>query len=179
MNYNDIIKYIDDNNDKQINILYEELKNIVDINLLDFIFYDKFKYEYTKIIEKDETMEQREKRLDTEFRKTIRNKYTRCMITGKPLCVSQVAHIYPHNLCKPEEKYDPDNGFLLCAELHILFDSKDCDFKIDPETHLVTFSKNILEDITMSYYTQYHNKKIILNDRQKYYLKKKYDLFIK
>ena len=176
MNYNDIIKYIDDNNDKQINILYEELKNIADIDLVNFIFYDKFEYEYKEIIEKDETIEQREKRLDTEYRNTIRDKYKTCMITGKPLCVSQVAHIYPHTLCKLDEKYDPENGFLLSAELHILFDSKDCDLKINPKTQIITFSKKILEDDSMVEYKKYNNKKIELSAKQKYYLQKKYDV---
>lgn len=184
MNYNDIINYIDNDNDKNVDALYKELKYKINIDLLNFIFYDKFEYEYIEdeiieqqIIEnenKEETIEEREKRQDTLYRNIIQNKYKRCMITGKPLFVSQVAHIYPHKLCNQEEKYDINNGLLLSAELHILFDSTDNKLKIDPETQIISFSKEILEDETMSYYRQYHNKKINLDDKQIYYLKKKY-----
>ncbi len=73
-----------------------------------------------------------------------------------------------------EEKYDPENGFLLSAELHILFDSTDNKLKIDPVTQIISFCKEILENKTMAEYKKYHNKKIELSDKQKYYLKKKY-----
>jgi len=151
-------------------IKYEELVSIYpdDRDKIDLVFYDLYKFEYS-------TTEEREKRLDTEYRNIIRDKYKTCMITGKPLCVSQVAHIYPHTLCKLDEKYDPENGFLLSAELHILFDSKDCDLKINPDTQNIIFSKKILEDNSMNHYKQYNNKKIELSDKQKYYLHKKYN----
>ena len=170
------IKSIDKDNIIELTDLYIELiNNNNDKNYIDYLFYSLKKYEYQEIIEKDETTEQREKRLDTNYRNTIQNKYKTCMITGKPLYVSQVAHIYPHTLCEPDEKYDPENGFLLSAELHILFDSKDCDLKINPDTQIIIFSKKILEDKSMAYYTQYHNKKIELSEKQRYYLQKKYD----
>lgn len=173
------IKSIDKDNIIDLTNLYIGLiNNNNDKNYIDYLFYSLKKYEYKEIIEKDETTEQREKRLDTNYRNIIREKYKTCMITGKPLYVSQVAHIYPHTLCKPDEKYDPENGFLLSAELHILFDSKDCDLKINPDTQIITFSKKILEDDSMAYYTQYNNKKIELSEKQKYYLQKKYDVFL-
>jgi len=136
---------------------YEELFSIYSeaVDKIDLVFYDLYKFEY-------KLYEQREKRLDTEYRNTIREKYKTCMITRKPLYVSQVAHIYPHTLCEPDEKYDPENGFLLSAELHILFDSKDCDLKINPDTQIIKFSKKILEDETMVHYIQYNNKKILV-----------------
>ena len=166
----DLIKNLNSENDYITK--YEELLSIYPeaIDKIDLVFYDLYKFEY-------KLYEQQEKRLDTNYRNIIREKYKTCMITGKPLCVSQVAHIYPHTLCEPDEKYDPENGFLLSAELHILFDSKDCDLKINPSTQIMSFSKKILEDKSMHYYTQYHNKKIELSDKQKYYLTKKYDVF--
>jgi len=172
------IKNIDKDDKCNLYVLYTELKNNNDTDYLDYLFYSlkKFEYEYIEIIEKDETIEQREKRLDTNYRNIIREKYKTCMITGKPLCISQVAHIYPHTLCKPYEKYDQDNGLLLSAELHLLFDN--FQFKINPDTLIMTFSQDILEDNTMSYYRQYNNKKIELSDKQKYYLQKKYDEFV-
>jgi len=174
MNYNDIIKYIDNNNDKQINILYNELKNNLNKSLLDFIFYDKFDYEHIELPEElpEKTIEEKIKRKDYDFRKSVIEKYKTCMITNKPLCISQVAHIYPYKLSDSDEKYDPENGLLLSAELHLLFDN--FKFTIDPETNIITFSDDILEDNSMNYYRQYHNMKIDLNDKNKYYLRKKY-----
>ena len=96
------------------------------------------------------------------------------MITNKPLYVQQVAHIFPHNLCDSDEKYDIENGFLLSAELHILFDSDGYQFRINPETQIISFSKEILEDTAMTEYTKYHNTKINLSNKNIYYLKKKY-----
>ena len=168
------IKSIDDNDINNLNNLYLKLIEENDKYYIDYLFYSLKKYEY-KEIENTETIEQREKRLDTNYRNKVREKYKTCMITGKPLYLSQVAHIYPHTLCEPEEKYDFENGFLLSAELHILFDSTDNKLRIDPETQIISFSKEILEDDSMIEYRQYNNKKIELSAKQKYYLHKKYN----
>ena len=179
------IKTIDKNNIDELNNLYNELIKDNKKHYIDYLFYSLKKYEHKEIIEDEiiedeiikENIEEREKRQDALYRKLIQNKYKTCMITSKPLCVSQVAHIYPHRLCTLEEKYDPVNGFLLSAELHILFDSTDNKLKIDPETQIISFCKEILEDETMAEYKKYHNKKIELNDKQKYYLTKKYKIY--
>ena len=171
MNYDDIIKYISENNNKQLN----ELRNIIDTDILNFIFYDKFDYEHKEIIE---TTEEREKRLDTEYRETVKDKYKKCMITGKPDYLSQVAHIYPYKLCNQEEKYDSENGFFLSAELHILFDTVDSKLRIDPETELIILSEDVLTNNTLESIHKYHNTKILLSDKNKQYLRQKYSEFI-
>jgi hypothetical protein len=152
---------------------YEELIKLYNdaIDKIDLIFYDLYKYEYTKITE---TIEEREKRLDSEFRNKVREKYKTCMITNKPLYVSQVAHIYPFKLCEPDEKYDISNGLLLSAELHLLFDTPDHKLIINPDTKIISFSEDILNDKSMIEYRQYQNMKIDLDEKNIYYLRKKY-----
>jgi hypothetical protein len=178
------IKSIDENNIIELTNLYIELikDNKNDINhqnYIDYLFYSLKKYEYFEIkTEIIETMEEREKRLDTLYKETVKNKYKTCMITGKPDYLSQVAHIYPFKLCNPEEKYDPENGFLLSAELHILFDTIDSKLKIDPETELIKLSEDILINNTMEAYHKFHNTKILLSNKNKHYLRKKYSEFI-
>ena len=175
MNYNDIIKYIDNNNDININILYDELINNVNKDILDFILYDKFNYEH--IEEVNETIEEKIKRYDSVFKKSVKEKYKKCMITGKPLYMCQVAHIYPFSESDIIEKYDINNGLLLSIDLHLLFDN--FKFIIDPDTHIVSFTDDVLNDDSMSYYITFHNTKIDLNNKNIYYLKKKYENIIK
>lgn len=93
------IKTIDKNNIDELNNLYNELIKDNKKHYIDYLFYSLKKYEYKENENKEETIEEREKRQDALYRKLIQNKYKTCMITGKPLYISQVAHIYPHKLC--------------------------------------------------------------------------------
>lgn len=172
------IKSIDKDNIIELTNLYVELIKNNDTNYIDYLFYSLKKYEYQKTIETIETTEEREKRLDSEFRNKVREKYKTCIITNKPLYVSQVAHIYPFKLCEPVEKYDIYNGLLLSAELHLLFDTPDHKLRINPDTKIISFSEDILNDKSMIEYRQYHNMKIDLDEKNIHYLKKKYSLFV-
>ena len=141
-----------------------------DKNKIDFIFYDLFNYEPKKLTEK-------EQRKDTKFRNQVRAKYNNvCMITGKPIDICDVAHIYPFSQSSEIEKYDVDNGFLLSKELHVYFDLPTYDFKIDPDTSTIILSDDILTNSSLSEYHKYHNTKIKLNKQNKEYLRKKYSL---
>ena len=102
--------------------------------------FEKQNEKTPQIEEIEESVQEREKRLDTKYREAVKNKYKRCMISNKPDFLSQVAHIYPYKLCEPEEKYDQENGFFLSAELHILFDTNDSKLRIDPETKSIILS---------------------------------------
>ena len=109
MNYNDIINYIDNNIDKKIDVLYNELKNNIDITILNFIFYDRFNYEHINI-NPNETYENKIKRKDNKFKESVTNYYKSCIITGRSLYVCEVAHIYPFADSELEDKYNPVNG---------------------------------------------------------------------
>jgi hypothetical protein len=170
----DRIKNIDTNNKYNLCKLYNELKDNYNKDYLDYLFYSLKKYEY-KETEETEQIETREKRQDNEYRESIKKKFNYCCaVTNKPIYVCQVAHIHPYKLCNPEEKYDDSNGLLLSAELHLLFDN--FKFIINPDTHIMTFSEDILQYESMSYYRQYHNAKINLSEKNIEYLKKKYNI---
>jgi hypothetical protein len=172
---NDITSY--NLGDIDLNILYLDiLDKYQNETLIDLAFYDLFDFEYKQTIIIEETIEERIKRKDAQFKKAVIEKYKRCIVTNKPLKYCQVAHIYPFALSDETEKYDPDNAFLLCADFHIGFDHTESDFKINPNLKCINISELILADPTMSEYHKYHNKKIELSDRNIYYLKKKYNL---
>ena len=160
-----------------LNILYKDiLDKYHNETLIDLAFYDLFDFEYKQIITTEETIEEKIKRKDTQFRNQVIEKYKRCVITNKPLKYCQVAHIYPYALSDSIEKYDPDNALLLCADFHIGFDHTDTDFIINPNLKCIEISESILTDPTMSEYHKYHNQKIDLSDRNIYYLKRKYNI---
>jgi predicted restriction endonuclease len=153
--------------------LYEELVDkkysINNLNLW-FNYYHNFVYE------KNIKIEEREKRSDSTFRNDVKNKYlNKCMITGKPIKVCEVAHIFPHSAANIDDKYNVDNGFLLCRELHLLFDHKDFDFKINPDTCCIELSNEIMNDETMDAYHKYNGKNIKLNKNNIKYLRMKYN----
>jgi putative restriction endonuclease len=63
----------------------------------------------------------RERRGQSEFRQALRSRYgDRCMITGCEIIdILEAAHISPY---RGEEDNHPENGLLLRADLHTLFD---------------------------------------------------------
>ncbi len=63
----------------------------------------------------------KERRGQSKFRESLRQRYSdQCMITGlKLLDVLEAAHILPY---RDTDDNDPDNGLLLRADLHTLFD---------------------------------------------------------
>jgi len=166
MSFIDKIKIINKTDIDSLKSLYEQLirENSKDKDIIDYYFYNlkDYTYEntYNKII-----------RNDDEFRKEIINKYKTCAITNKPLYMCEVAHIYPFAECSDKEKYDPNNGILLCADLHKLFDN--FYMKIEPETQIITFADCILDDDNLEEYHKYHNT-VINKSISKYYLNKKY-----
>lgn len=170
-----IIRLIDENNKEELKKTYIELSEDNHKVNLDYLFYALKKYIYNPEETLNETIEERLKRQDSNYRKEIIEKYNTCMITGKSLKYSQVAHIYPYSLSDENEKYDLENGFLLSVEIHIGFDSKELDFKINPDTSTFEVSSHILNDRFMEYYHQFNNKKLNLSEKNIYYLKKKYN----
>jgi hypothetical protein len=62
-----------------------------------------------------------ERRGQTQFRQALRDRYeNRCLVTGcEVLAVLEAAHISPY---RGESDNSPDNGLLLRADIHTLFD---------------------------------------------------------
>ena len=125
----DQINKINDENINELEELYYKLKKTTSKRLLSYLFYTLKNFDPSII----ETTEEKVKRKDKQFRDKVKSFYNnKCVISGRSEIVCEVAHIKPFSESDPEEKYDPNNGILLSADLHKLFDTKL--FTIDPET---------------------------------------------
>jgi hypothetical protein len=155
-----------------VNTLYKHLINDTKymVEEIDFALYDLFEYEPpTKLYEL------KEKRLkQEEFHKQIIKRDKKCIITNRFSKVCQACHIIPFSICSEEQKYDPDNGLLLSADIHILFDNYL--LSINPNTLQVILSDELLNNDD---YNQYHLQEIILTTKQKNYLKHHWNIFCK
>ena len=78
-----------------------------------------------------------------KFREKLLNAYDfKCAITGTKLVGTlQAAHIVPHHKGKGADTNSVQNGLLLRADIHNLFDLGL--IQIDPETHRITVSEEV------------------------------------
>lgn len=167
-----LINLINNTEYKDLNNLYEELENKYEIDLLNYLFYVLKEYEYNNEL----NTEERVKRKDTAFKKQVKERYNNCcMITHKIPEVCEVAHIYPHSESNINDKYDINNGFYLCKELHSLFDNPNFHMRINPNTSCIEFTDYIMNNTSMSEYHKYNNEKVSLTPNNIKYLKMKYD----
>lgn len=112
-----------------------------------------------------------------KFRDELIKKYGSCVISGIPATVCEASHIYPFCLCSPEQQYDINNGILLNANLHKLFDK--FAISIHPDDHIFIVSKHILHDSSYSFASIYQNKYIPnLSQETSIYLKYHYEQFL-
>jgi hypothetical protein len=133
---------------------------------VDFWMYEMFKYSHPEI-------EEKEKRKDQHtFRQDLIERYKTCLITGCNYLVCEACHIIPHEKCDEEIKYNVNNGLLLRADFHKLFDSNN--LKINPNTLQIELSDTILNDNSMNEYHKYHNKKINIHEKSIFYLNQIY-----
>jgi len=171
------IKSISEQDEYNLRKLYDEIKKeIENVEYLDYLFYSLKKYEYReieKIEEICETKEEKIKRLDKIFRENVISRDIKCIITGKSRFVCEVAHIYPFSKCTMEEKYDENNGILICRDLHKLFDDKL--ITINPDNNKLKLSDEILNDETLEIYHKYNNKKLNIKKESSKYLRKLYE----
>lgn len=167
----DIIKnYIYENKNKSYREIYLDLITLFneEIHTINFIMYDKYKYVHNDKVEK---IEEKVKRLDNNFRKSVKEYYKKCIVTGRSSILCEVAHIYPFSQSEIDEMYDPNNGIYLCKDLHCLFDKKNNAMIITPEFKLI-LSDEILNDVEMSDYHKYHNKILDIKPASKKYFEK-------
>jgi hypothetical protein len=163
MIFNEIDNIINTSDNLSITEIYDNLSrlNIYDKIVIDFYMYDKYKYIYhhQTVIDNRDGQE--------EFRKKLINRYGCCIISGSPPITCEAAHIIPYaNLTI--DKYNIDNGLLIRADLHKLFDNKQ--LIIDPITLKISI------DSTIEYYTDFNNKIININENSIKYLKEYYKI---
>ena len=181
-NLNNTNEYIDKINELKILIYKSQgIENDFDIinnidaiqainNKLDFAFYDAYGFEYNTY--NNLQLQNAIARNDYIFKEKVKNYYNNhCCITGRAIDVCEVAHILPFSKCDNDnEKYDDANGLLLCRDLHKLFDDNKMQICINTNTnsdtntnthiYVVLFSNDILNNASLSVYTQYHNIQI-------------------
>ena len=117
----------------------------------------------------------RARRGQSKFRKQLIRRYgARCMISRFPLLdIVEAAHIRPYRRSADNH---PDNGLLLRADLHTLFDLNH--MGIDPETLHVHFSTDARE----AGYDEFHDLKIKITARRgpsREALSRKWDAFLR
>ena len=124
-------------------------------------------------------------RNDNEFKKSVIDLYKTCIICDDGEChksAYEVAHIFDFAKCNTsDEKYDVNNGILLCANMHKYFDSN-CrllKFEIsnvnDVNDNTIICKLVFCESIkNSSFYKKYNGKLIKFNKNNIMYLEKKY-----
>ena len=195
-----------------VNNKYNELCNIKTINnndsiisqnLEQFIYDNLNKYNKTKFmyfikhyfnieidyIEDDvtniDTLELKICRNDEAFKK-VNDLYKTCIICDVGDChksAYEVAHILDFSKCETiNEKYDVNNGILLCANMHKYFDSKNELLKFNIISNIIDDSNIVICKIvfcdsllTSNYYKKYNGKQIKFNKQNILYLNKKYN----
>jgi len=112
---------------------------------------------------------------DKEFREMVKNKFNKCIICNNNECSvfsCEVAHIWNFSDCDSSSKYDVNNGILLCANNHILFDKHLIKFNLDSVSGIVSISvDNILKDYAIY---KYNGITINLTPENVKYLEKRY-----
>jgi predicted restriction endonuclease len=125
-------------------------------------------------------------RNDEEFKKAVNDLYKTCIICDVGDChksAYEVAHILDFSKCETiNEKYDVNNGILLCANMHKYFDSKNELLKFNIISNIIDDSNIVICKIvfcdsllTSNYYKKYNGKQIKFNKQNILYLNKKYN----
>ena len=172
----DINSYVDmivtKNNHSNLRLLFEQLieKFTSDIEKIEieFIMYERFKYKYVNNL--IESTEEKVKRKDDKFKEEVKAYYKNCVITGRSSKVCEVAHIKPFSESNPGEKYDPNNGILLSADLHKLFDLKL--LTINSDTFQLRLTDSVLLDEEFKDYFQFNGKILEIKSESKKYFNK-------
>jgi hypothetical protein len=154
--------------------LYRYLIDIYWKEDVDLVMMDEFQFEYNGGIQS--CMDCRERRNgQSKFRKRIIEKYKKCLITGIGPMACEACHIKSFMGSTDLEKYDIDNGLLLCANLHKLFDKYL--ISINPSTCRMEISIKLdIEDYKEL--EKYKNKKIKINEKTIEYLHYHYSIFL-
>ena len=174
MEFDTIYEYFEGKEKKELDEVFRNY-NIKDcpVETVLFILYDLYNYEPNQ-----NDIELRKKRfMQDTFRDNLIKRYKNCIITGRSHKICEACHIKPYSEAEYKEKYDINNGLLLCRDLHKLFD--DYQVSINIELKQFELCKNILEDEGYEDYWKYHKKKVNIDNKTMVYLKEHYEQFKK
>jgi len=155
-------------NDYKLEKIIYCLKYLFDINI-ELNIESDIKPKYKSIIARN----------DNEYRKAVKDKFKKCIICDDcPEYTYQVAHIWNHKDCKNnhEDAFNVNNGLLMCANAHLLFDNHILKLQASNELDSANEYKCIVvinKDKANEYY-KYNNKTIFLNYENVKYLEKRY-----
>jgi len=168
--------------------IYDNLNKYNKTKFIYFIeHYFNIKIEYIEDnITNIDTNEFKICRNDEEFKKAVNDLYKTCIICDKDDChksAYEVAHILDFSKCETiNEKYDVNNGILLCANMHKYFDSKNELLKFNIISNIIDDSNIVICKVvfcdsllTSNYYKKYNGKQIKFNKQNILYLNKKYN----
>ena len=174
-NGDDIIQ--DDIISKEIENFIYELLDKYDKNKVMYFIKELFDIEFKYI--DDNQLKLQVCRNDDEFRKAVKDKYKTCIICDVNDChksAYEVAHIFDFSKCyNDDEKYDINNGLLMCANMHKYFDEILLKFDLDSVSGDNYLVKIVFCD-TMneySFYKKYNGKQIQFNKENLLYLERK------
>jgi hypothetical protein len=145
------------------NLTYIHGIQLYDKISVDFFMYDLYGYEYDEKIEGSISSSLQKNRIGQQnFRECLIQRYNNCIITRDEPIFCEACHIIPYN--KSKNCYI-DNGILLTASLHKLFDKYL--MTIDSQTHSVIFSDKLINNHN---YEKYNNTiiRILGYDTPKY-----------
>jgi predicted restriction endonuclease len=157
-----------------------------DKNEVMYIIKELFDIEF-KYIDEDEDKENIQNKIcrnDEEFKKAVKDRYKTCIICdNNSECdesVYEVAHILDFSKCETElEKYDVNNGLLMCANMHKRFDKFLQKFVVDGVVDGIINDNYIIKIvfcdsmIDYGFYKKYNGKTLQLNKENIKYIEKK------
>lgn len=171
---NEIKKYFVDNTNALPLELYKQLYNLYDETILNFVYYAHFKIlPPTKTIDELKVSKTKRSKQDI-FRDDLIKKYKTCVITGDDADICEACHIIPYSESNDNEKYDINNGLLLSASIHKLFDSSDLSINNDG---CVVLSDKITNKSTYKKYWPLDNMKVNIDKQTMNNLKVHYTKF--
>jgi hypothetical protein len=142
-------------------------------NAIIFTAYTKFQNDMVMA----KKYELKEKRLNqTEFRKYLIERDKRCIITSSNSDICEACHIIPYSECGDDIKFDINNGILLEAGLHKLFDMYL--WSINPNTKILEVNAKIINNNSYNLINVYNGKYINFDKNIVDNLRIHYELFL-
>lgn len=152
------------------------LKTLQNIGI-DFEILDEDIDNNVEDINKEVNLKTSISRDDNEFRTAVKSRFQTCIICESAMCVPaccQVAHIWDFAKCDETSKYNPDNGLLMCANWHLLFDANL--MRLEPVIGAIGMVRIILaSELKNSALYKYHNTIITILPENIPFLEKRYN----
>jgi hypothetical protein len=145
--------------------VYISLMDCYDDCDIEYAFWSGFGFTFSK--SELELKEVRRKQM--KFRQNLIDKYKRCIISGTPATMCEACHIIPFSISTDQQKYDVNNGLLLDAGLHKLYDMHL--IRINPHTSMIELHKDVLSNTEYKHLYRYNKQKLNLSKETLEYLR--------